>query len=137
MAEGATGGTISGDLFTTRPVVLGRRGVITSGHYLASAAGMRIYERGGNAVDAAAAAGLGVGHLRQKAPDRQGAAGGGNHAPSCTSDRDFSQFLAWQPTRCETCADSTKVASATIARLSRPARPPGTRVSERALLFLN
>jgi gamma-glutamyltranspeptidase/glutathione hydrolase len=42
-------------VFTTRPVVMGRRGVITSGHYLASAAGFRIMEQGGNAIDAAAA----------------------------------------------------------------------------------
>lgn len=41
--------------FTTRPVVIGKRGVITSGHYLATAAGFRIMEQGGNAVDAAAA----------------------------------------------------------------------------------
>ena len=41
--------------FTTRPVVMGRRGVVTSGHYLATAAGFRIMEQGGNAVDAAAA----------------------------------------------------------------------------------
>ena len=41
--------------FTTRPVVMGARGVVTSGHYLASAAGFRIMERGGNAIDAAAA----------------------------------------------------------------------------------
>jgi len=38
-----------------RPLVMGTRGVITSGHYLASAAGFRIMEMGGNAVDAAAA----------------------------------------------------------------------------------
>ena len=42
-------------VFTTRPVIMGRRGVVTSGHYLASAAGFRIMEQGGNAVDAAAA----------------------------------------------------------------------------------
>jgi len=41
-------------LFTTRPVIRGRRGVVTSGHYLATAAGFRVMEQGGNAVDAAA-----------------------------------------------------------------------------------
>ncbi len=41
--------------FATRPVVMGTRGVVTSGHYLATAAGFRIMERGGNAIDAAAA----------------------------------------------------------------------------------
>ncbi|MFH1086162.1 MAG: gamma-glutamyltransferase family protein [Chloroflexota bacterium] len=44
--------------FTTRPVVMGRRGVVTSGHYLASAAGLRIMDQGGNAIDAAAAMGF-------------------------------------------------------------------------------
>ena len=42
-------------VFTTRPVVMGTRGVVTSGHYLATAAGFRIMEQGGNAIDAAAA----------------------------------------------------------------------------------
>ncbi|MGB8214260.1 MAG: gamma-glutamyltransferase family protein [Anaerolineales bacterium] len=41
--------------FTTRPVILARHGVVTSGHYLASAAGFRILAQGGNAIDAAAA----------------------------------------------------------------------------------
>ena len=40
---------------TTRPVIMGTRGVVTSGHYLATAAGFRIMEQGGNAIDAAAA----------------------------------------------------------------------------------
>ncbi|HTX53719.1 MAG TPA: gamma-glutamyltransferase family protein [Candidatus Baltobacteraceae bacterium] len=40
--------------FTTRPVIMGRSAVVTSGHYLASTAGFRILERGGNAIDAAA-----------------------------------------------------------------------------------
>lgn len=44
--------------FTTRPVIMGRRGVVTSGHYLATAAGFRLMEQGGNAVDAAAAMGF-------------------------------------------------------------------------------
>lgn len=41
--------------FTTRPEIMGRRYVVTSGHYLATAAGAHIMEQGGNAIDAAAA----------------------------------------------------------------------------------
>lgn len=44
--------------FTTRPVIMGRRGVVTSGHYLATVAGLRIMEQGGNAIDASAAMGF-------------------------------------------------------------------------------
>ncbi len=40
--------------FTTRPVIAGTRGMVTAGHYLAAAAGFRILEQGGNAIDAAA-----------------------------------------------------------------------------------
>jgi len=38
--------------FTTRPVIAGRKGVVTAGHYLASAAGMEVLRAGGNAIDA-------------------------------------------------------------------------------------
>lgn len=41
--------------FITRPVVTGKSRVVTSGHYLATTAGFRIMESGGNAIDAAAA----------------------------------------------------------------------------------
>ncbi len=41
--------------FTTRPVIMGRRGVVTAGHYLAAEAGLRIMVQGGNAIDSAAA----------------------------------------------------------------------------------
>ncbi len=44
--------------FTTRPVVMGMNGMVTSGHYLASRIGLHILESGGNAVDAAAAMGF-------------------------------------------------------------------------------
>ena len=40
---------------TGRPLVMGTRGAIASGHYLATAAGHRIAMQGGNAVDVAAA----------------------------------------------------------------------------------
>jgi gamma-glutamyltranspeptidase/glutathione hydrolase len=46
--------------FTTRPVMHGRRGVVTAGHYLAAHAGMRMLEAGGNAIDAGVAMGFAV-----------------------------------------------------------------------------
>jgi len=39
----------------TRPLIMGRRGVVVSGHHLASDAGLDILKRGGNAVDAGVA----------------------------------------------------------------------------------
>ncbi|MEN8197430.1 MAG: gamma-glutamyltransferase, partial [Pseudomonadota bacterium] len=45
-------------MFTTRPEILGTFGVVASTHWLASTAGMGILERGGNAFDAAVAAGM-------------------------------------------------------------------------------
>ena len=41
-----------------RPLIMGKRGLVASGHYLATEAGMRILRQGGNAVDAAAATGF-------------------------------------------------------------------------------
>ena len=40
---------------TPRPIIMGRRGVVTSGHYLSTEAGLRMLHAGGNAIDAAAA----------------------------------------------------------------------------------
>lgn len=45
-------------MFTTRPEILGTFGVVASTHWLASATGMAILEKGGNAFDAAAAMGF-------------------------------------------------------------------------------
>lgn len=45
-------------MFTTRPELAGTFGMVASTHWLASAAGMAILERGGNAFDAAAAVGF-------------------------------------------------------------------------------
>ena len=44
--------------FTTRPEIAGTFGVAASTHWLATAVGMAVLERGGNAFDAAAAAGF-------------------------------------------------------------------------------
>ena len=49
--------------FTTRPVLMGTHGMVTAGHYLAAAAGFRMFEIGGNAIDAGVAAGFAVNAL--------------------------------------------------------------------------
>jgi len=45
-------------MFTTRPELVGTHGMVASTHWLASSAGMAVLESGGNAFDAAVAAGL-------------------------------------------------------------------------------
>ena len=45
-------------MFTTRPEIRGTFGAVASTHWLASAVGMSVLERGGNAFDAAAATGF-------------------------------------------------------------------------------
>src|SRR5499425_510020 len=44
--------------FTTRPEIKGTFGVVSSTHWIASAVGMAVLERGGNAFDAAVATGF-------------------------------------------------------------------------------
>src|SRR5256714_13378350 len=44
--------------FTTRPELRGTFGMVASTHWLASTTGMAVLERGGNAFDAAVAAGF-------------------------------------------------------------------------------
>lgn len=44
--------------FTTRPIIMSRKGLATSGHYLATAIGGDILRHGGNAFDAGVAMGL-------------------------------------------------------------------------------
>lgn len=51
-------------MHTSRPVITGNRGIITSGHYLATAAGLQMFAKGGNAVDAAVSAGFALAVLK-------------------------------------------------------------------------
>ena len=55
-----------------RPVVMGSHGVVAAGHYLAAEAAMTMLRRGGNAMDAAAAAGFA---LHVTLPHQNGLAG--------------------------------------------------------------
>ena len=59
-----------------RPAIMGVTHAVSSGHYLAAAAGYRILEEGGNAVDAGVASGIAINvdsaqrrHLRRSRPD--------------------------------------------------------------------
>jgi gamma-glutamyltranspeptidase/glutathione hydrolase len=53
--------------FTTRPLYLGRRGLLSAGHYLAARAGQRMFDKGGNAIDAAVAAGFALNLVKPQA----------------------------------------------------------------------
>jgi gamma-glutamyltranspeptidase/glutathione hydrolase len=89
--------------FTTRPEIRGTFGVVASTHWIASAVGMSILEKGGNAFDAAAAAGF---TLQVVEPHLSGPLG---EAP----------ILLWSEAnrRCELiCGQGVAPAAATIAR---------------------
>jgi gamma-glutamyltranspeptidase/glutathione hydrolase len=89
--------------FTTRPEIRGTFGAVASTHWLASAVGMSILEKGGNAFDAAAAAGF---TLQVVEPHLNGPLG---EAP----------ILIWSEAaqRCEMiCGQGTAPAAATIGR---------------------
>ena len=42
-------------MYTTRPIVTGRTGVLAAGHHLATSTGLKMFALGGNAVDAVVA----------------------------------------------------------------------------------
>ncbi len=57
-----------------RPAVLGKRWMVSSSHYLASQAGAKVFERGGNAIDAGVAAGIALNVLERHLTDFGGVA---------------------------------------------------------------
>src|SRR6058998_4453994 len=57
-----------------RPAILGKRWMVSSSHYLASQAGARMFERGGNAIDAGVAAGIALNVLERHLTDFGGVA---------------------------------------------------------------
>jgi len=88
--------------FTTRPEIRGTFGVVATTHWLASAVGMSVLERGGNAFDAAVAAGF---TLQVVEPHLNGPLG---EAP----------ILVWDQKKRETrmiCGQGVAPAAATIA----------------------
>jgi gamma-glutamyltranspeptidase/glutathione hydrolase len=58
MLSPAPGGVAWSPAFSTRPEIVGTFGVVASTHWLASSVGQAVLERGGNAFDAACAAGF-------------------------------------------------------------------------------
>lgn len=89
-------------MFTTRPELLGTFGVVSSTHWLASAAGMAMLEAGGNAFDAAVAAGMTL----QIAEPHLNGAGGDMPALIHRADTGESQVI---------CGQGTAPSGATIA----------------------
>ncbi len=87
--------------FTTRPEIRGTFGVVTSTHWIASAVGMSILEKGGNAFDAAVACAL---TLQVVEPHLNGPAGD-MPAIFYSADRDEVQVL---------CAQGVAPAAATV-----------------------
>ena len=90
-------------MFTTRPELRGTFGMVASTHWLASAAGMSVLERGGNAFDAAVATGF---VLQVVEPHLNGP---GGEVPA----------VFWAAERCEPlalCGQGVAPAAATIER---------------------
>ena len=92
--------------FTTRPVIMGTHGVVTAGHYLASQAGLRMLEAGGNAIDAGVATGFALAVLK---PHDNGIAG---ESPILIYSADRRQAFAVN-------GNGAAPRAATIARMKR------------------
>ena len=103
MSSGPRPGASGRRRFTTRPELIGVFGAVSSTHWLASAVGMSILERGGNAFDAAVATGFA---LQIVEPHLSGPAG--DMPALLYSARDRAVRVL--------CAQGTAPAAATIAK---------------------
>jgi gamma-glutamyltranspeptidase/glutathione hydrolase len=100
-------------MFITRPELTGDVGMVASTHWLASAAGMSVLERGGNAYDAAVTAGF---VLQVVEPHLNGP---GGEVPILTwSERDSRVAVV--------CGQGVAPAAATVERLGGLVLMPGT-----------
>ena len=90
-------------MFTTRPEITGSFGVVATTHWLASAVGMGVLERGGNAFDAAVAAGF---VLQVAEPHLNGPGGEFPAIIHCATEKKTRVL----------CAQGTAPRAATIAR---------------------
>src|SRR5262245_64553165 len=91
-------------MVTSRPEIVGTFGVVATTHWLATTTAMTILERGGNAFDAAAAAGF-VLHVVE--PDQNGP-GGDLPIVLWSADRGRVEVI---------CGQGTAPAAATVERL--------------------
>ena len=106
--------------FTTRPELRGTFGMVASTHWLASGAGMAVLERGGNAFDAAVAAGF---TLQVVEPHLNGP-GGDLPAVFWSAERGEPVVLCAQGFRRPRRRSSASASSATSSFRARGFSPP-------------
>src|SRR2546430_2630235 len=78
-----------------RPAVLGAKHMVSSCHYLASLAGLRMFPRGGSAIDAGVAAGIALNVLERHLTDFGGVAPIIVFRPGLTAPESIDGFRRW------------------------------------------
>ena len=109
--------------FTTRPELRGTFGMVASTHWLASAAGMSVLERGGNAFDAAVATGFTL-QVVEPHLNGPGARSRRSSGPSRTVSRSRSAARAWHRRRPRSSATGSSGTSSSPGRACSPPACP-------------